>query len=34
MDKCVLGEDGYKLACTQNALPENFEQLPDFVKSK
>lgn len=23
-----LGEVGYKLACTQNALPENFEQLP------
>lgn len=34
MDKCQLGEDGYKLACTQNALPENFEQLPDFVKCK
>ena len=28
-----LGEEGYKLACTQNALPENFEQLsyPDFL---
>jgi hypothetical protein len=23
-----LGEEGYKLACAQNALPENFEQLP------
>lgn len=22
-----LGEDGYKLACAQNALPENFEKL-------
>lgn len=22
-----LGEDGYKLACVQNALPENFEHL-------
>lgn len=28
-----LGEEGYKLACAQNALPENFEQLsyPDFL---
>ena len=28
-----LGEDGYKAACEQNALPENFEILsyPDFL---
>lgn len=28
-----LGEEGYKLACAQNALPENFEQLsyPEFL---
>lgn len=28
-----LGEDGYKTACAQNALPENFEMLnyPDFL---
>lgn len=28
-----LGEDGYKAACEQNALPENFETLsyPDFL---
>lgn len=28
-----LGEEGYKLACKQNALPENFEQLsyPEFL---
>lgn len=28
-----LGEKGYKLACKQNALPENFEQLsyPEFL---
>jgi len=31
-----LGEDGYKLACAQNALPENFEQLsyPDFLSQR
>lgn len=31
-----LGEDGYKLACAQNALPENFEQLayPDFLNQR
>lgn len=28
-----LGEEGYRLACKQNALPENFEQLsyPEFL---
>lgn len=28
-----LGEEGYKLTCKQNALPENFEQLsyPEFL---
>lgn len=28
-----LGEEGYKIACKQNALPENFEQLsyPEFL---
>lgn len=28
-----LGEEGYKLACKQNTLPENFEQLsyPEFL---
>ena len=28
-----LGQEGYKLACKQNALPENFEQLsyPEFL---
>ena len=31
-----LGEDGYKLACAQNALPENFEQLsyPEFLNQR
>lgn len=31
-----LGEEGYKLACTQNALPENFEQLSylEFLKQR
>lgn len=31
-----LGEEGYKLACAQNALPENFEQLsyPDFLNQR
>lgn len=31
-----LGEEGYKLACAQNALPENFEQLsyPDFLNPR
>ena len=31
-----LGEDGYKLACAQNALPENFEQLsyPEFLSQR
>lgn len=31
-----LGEDGYKLACAQNALPENFEQLsyPEFLNKR
>lgn len=31
-----LGEDGYKLACEQNALPENFEQLSymDFLSQR
>lgn len=31
-----LGEEGYKLACEQNALPENFEQLsyPDFLAKR
>jgi hypothetical protein len=31
-----LGEDGYRLACAQNALPENFESLeyPDFVAQR
>ena len=31
-----LGEDGYKLACAQNALPENFEQLsyPEFLSKR
>ena len=28
-----LGEESYKLACEQNAFPENFEQLsyPEFL---
>lgn len=31
-----LGEEGYKLACAQNAFPENFEQLsyPDFLNQR
>lgn len=31
-----LGEEGYKLACAQNALPENFETLeyPDFLNQR
>lgn len=31
-----LREEGYKLACAQNALPENFEQLsyPDFLNQR
>lgn len=31
-----LGEEGYKLACAQNALPENFEQLsyPEFSNKR
>lgn len=31
-----LGEEGYKLACAQNALPENFEQLsyPEFLNKR
>lgn len=31
-----LGEEGYKLACEQNALPENFETLeyPDFLNQR
>lgn len=31
-----LGEEGYKLACAQNALPENFELLsyPDFLSQR
>lgn len=31
-----LGEEGYKLACVQNALPENFEQLsyPEFLNKR
>lgn len=31
-----LGEEGYKLACAQNALPENFEQLsyPEFLNQR
>lgn len=31
-----LGEEGYKLVCAQNALPENFEQLsyPDFLNQR
>ena len=31
-----LGEDGYKLACAQNALPENFESLeyPEFLAQR
>ena len=31
-----LGEEGYKLACAQNALPENFEQLsyPEFLSQR
>lgn len=31
-----LGEERYRLACAQNALPENFEQLsyPEFLKQR
>ena len=31
-----LGEEGYKLACAQNALPEKFEQLsyPEFLSQR
>lgn len=31
-----LGEEGYKLACAQNALPENFELLeyPEFLRQR
>lgn len=31
-----LGEEGYRLICEQNALPENFEQLsyPDFLSKR
>lgn len=31
-----LGEEGYKLACAQNALPENFETLeyPEFLNQR
>lgn len=31
-----LGNEGYKLACAQNALPENFEKLsyPEFLKRR
>lgn len=31
-----LGNEGYKLACAQNALPENFEKLtyPEFLKQR
>ena len=31
-----LGEEGYKLACAQNALPENFERLeyPAFLRQR
>lgn len=31
-----LGEDGYRSACEQNALPEDFEQLtyPDFLSQR
>ena len=31
-----LGEEGYKLACAQNALPENFESLeyPEFLAQR
>lgn len=31
-----LGEEGYKLACAQNALPENFETMeyPDFLNQR
>lgn len=34
--KDKLGEDGYKLACEQNALPENFENLEymDFLAQR
>ena len=31
-----MGEEGYKLACVQNALPEKFEQLsyPNFLNQR
>lgn len=31
-----LGEEGYKLACAQNALPEDFELLeyPEFLRQR
>lgn len=31
-----LGDEGYKLACAQNALPENFEKMPysEFLKER
>ena len=31
-----LGEEGYELACEQNALPKNFENLsyPEFLKQR
>lgn len=34
--KDKIGEDAYKLACAQNALPENFELLPypDFLAQR
>lgn len=34
--KDKLGEEGYRLACAQNALPENFEQLQyqDFLNQR
>ena len=34
--RAKLGEDGYKLACEQNALPEDFEKLPylEFLEKR
>ena len=34
--RASLGEDGYKLACEQNALPENFETMDylEFLKER
>ena len=31
-----LGEEGYKKACEQNALPENFETMeyPEFLENR